>query len=429
MQNHFGQPNLPLRLIILIVLGGLTAILGFYFLAPNQSRAAAGQTTAAGTPNYLPMIRRDPTPTPPPVPQVVQTINLPGAACSNVIGVNETSGYVYVGNGVSHDISVLKNRSFIKNLPAVGVRPTSIISVPSSKRTYVTHVTDQGNNDPQIAALEDDQIVAMLADYFEPYAMAFNQTNGLLYVTDLDSTLSIFNGATLVAHLTLETPSGQKSGWPLTVAVDNTTGLVYVPSWERGILYVIDGTSIVNTFQGGWGTRSMAIDSVRGFIYLAHSDPNGTYPYNISVFERGNTTMTHLSTAPNAQMVAVDPSSGYAYFANQKGNSITVMRGRQLIGTVAAGKEPWAVAVNPNTGYAYVASRGDLQQEGGTGEVTVLLGTQVIARLNGGYRPWAVAVNAGENEVYVLNRGSYIYIDEVKRQFEYCQQAAVTVIR
>ncbi len=367
---------------------------------------------------YLPVIQRFvPTPTPLP-PAFAENIQLPGALCPDEIGVNEHSGFIYVANSYSDNVSKIANGAFLGNT-FIGKFPTDILSIPNSNRTYITQLTDTPGAQ-QIAVFEQATLVQQLPDHFEPHDIIYNPVNGYIYITDLDSTVRVYKDTTNNPEIVdVHLPN---AGWVRSIEVDPLTGLVYAASWERGIVYVINGTTLVTQFQAGWGTMEISLDPNSGYFYLAHSEPNATYAQNISVFHRDDYTVTPHFTGDRSYDVAADPVFGLAYATNQDNNTVTVLSGRNVVAIISVGQKPIAVTVDPTTGYAYVGNHD-------SNTVTILQNGMVISTQPTGHQPYAIAVNTQTNEVFVANRTWRISCDELGRCDPICGEPTVTVLR
>lgn len=404
----------------LALMGLATAVILGLMLVVNTS--IANSQTEEYT--YLPVIYRPlPTPTPPPTPappMFSANIEIPGAHCPNDIGVNEFSGVIYVANSYSDNVSMLRDDSFLGNV-YIGKMPTDIVSVPESNRTYITHLTDTPGVD-QIAIFDQAALAHRLPEHFEPHDIIYNPVNGYVYVTDLDSRVRVYkdtsNNPEIVDVLL------PNAGWVRSIEVDPLTGLVYAASWERGIMYVINGTTLMTQFQAGWGTMEISLEPNSGYFYLAHSEPNATYAQNISVFHRDDYTVTPHFTGVRSYDVGTDPVHGLAYVTNIENNTVTVLSGRNVIANVPVGEGPIPVTVDPATGYAYVGNHD-------SDTVTVLQNGVVLSTQPAGRQPWAIAVNSQTNEVFVANRTWRIHCDDLGRCDPVCDEsvATVTVLR
>lgn len=377
-----------------------------------------------GTPYYLSYVRYDPTSTPtttptatataiPPVPAFVKNIPLPDAQCPNSVGFNAISGYVYVANNFSYNVSAFKNAAFVTNIP-MGEWPTLIAADNDSSLTYVTVLHDQ------VTVIDGTTVVGEVPKHYESYGVAVNPINGYAYITDLDSVVQIANGTSLVTNVHVTDPeTNNGAGWLQPVVVDPNTGLVYVASWSHGKMYVLDGTNVVANYRAGWGIKDMVIDAARGYIYLAHSEPNATYTHNISVFNIATQAFTYIDTDPNSlnnsRAVAIDPISGYAYFTNPDVDTVTVVQGTNVIATLPMGDAPWGIGVNPNTGYVFVTNRN-------SDSITVIKGISVVTTIPAqGDQPMSVGVDTINNDVYIANRGDEYGLFQ-------CRDASVTIL-
>jgi len=405
------------RQIIVLSLGIFSLLAVLLVFGKPRGLAANTASPQDDTLSFMPLIIKDPTPTPvPPVPQFVQNVPLQNVQCPNSVGFNAVSGYVYVANNFSFNVSAFKDRNFITNIPT-GEWPTLIAADNDSSLTYVTVLHDQ------VTVIDGTAVVGKIPKNYEPYGVAVNPQNGYAYITDLDSAVQIANGSDLVTNLKITdpeaTPPNNGAGWLQPVVVDPNTGLVYVASWSHGKMYVIDGTNVVADYRAGWGIKDMAIDPQRGFIYLANSEPNATYPYNISIFNIATKTFTFIDTEPGSlngsRAVAVDPISGNAYFTNPTQNSVTVVNGTNIVATLPAGHTPWDAGVNPNTGYVFVTNRE-------SNDITVIKGTSVVNTIAAqGLQPFAVGVDTTNNDVYIANRGDEYGLYQ-------CRAASVTIL-
>jgi YVTN family beta-propeller protein len=320
---------------------------------------------------------------------------------------------MYIVNSFSQNVTVFQNRDYVTDIPTASW-PTGISVDPSSARTWVTNLHSG------VSLLENTAQVGFVPRDYEPYGVAFNPVNGYAYVSDLDSKVQIINGDQLVTTLRVTDPvTGKGAGWLRAIVVDSQTGLVYVASWDYGKLYVIDGVNVVNSVQLGWGPLNMALDEVRGLLYVAHSEPNAQYPHNISVVDLEKLTVSFVASAPtvrtNSHGVAVDARSGYAYVTNPEAKTVTILQGTTILDNVAVGERPWGVGVNPRDGYVYVTNRG-------SNDVSVIQRSAVIATIPvQGVQPFAVGVDTTNNDVYIANRGTEPALFE-------CEQGSVTIL-
>jgi DNA-binding beta-propeller fold protein YncE len=361
---------------------------------------AVGSSPAqAGTgPAYLPaQFVPEPTPTPGAPPQFVKNIDLPTAGCPNAGGFNTVSGLMYIANNYSYNVSVFHKGEYAADIPT-GEWPTSVANDTRSSRAWVTNLHSG------VSVLDGGAQIGFVPKDYEPYGVAFNPVNGYVYVTDLDSKIMIIKGTELVTTLKLTDPqTGKGAGWMRPIVVDPRTGLVYAASWDYGRLYVIRDTAVIDSVQVGWGPLNMAFDQVRGLLYIAHSEPSGLYPHDISVVNVATLGVTFVNSTPgainHARDVAVDVRSGIAYVTNPDKNSVTTLRGAEILNTINVEKRPWGAGVDPNTGYVYVTNRD-------SGSVSIFRdGALYVNEPVYGVEPFAIAVDTNNDDIYVINRG------------------------
>jgi DNA-binding beta-propeller fold protein YncE len=410
--------------VLFIILGILSALIVMMPVGGNVAGSEqVGQSHNAPVNDaflFLPSVYKPlpPTPTPvPPVPDFVTYMELAQAECPFTVGFNAHTGYTYIVNSHSENTAILQGSNLLTYL-YTGLWPHHFAAVPNSPRVYITNLQSQ------VSVVDGLSVTAYIPDYYEPYGVTYNPVNGYTYISDLDSTVQIVNGTTLLKNLKIpdaENPT-QNAGWLRGIITDPQTGLVYVASWERGRMYVIDGLDVVASYHLGWKPLNMLLDQARGLIYITHTDPdeNPAYPHNISVFSLATQTVTPISTAVRSRAIALDPISGLVYATNPNDNSVTLLSGTDVIGNLPAGELPWGIAVNPNTGYVFVTNRND-------NNVTVYKDGAYVKTINTwGHDPFAVGVDTNENYVYIANRGSIYYGDY---DIPYCEDASVTILR
>ena len=349
----------------------------------------------------------------------VANINLPGALCPHTVGVNPSTGVAYVANHDSNNVSILKDGALIGNV-TTGEWPTLVSSSPVDNKSFVTNL--HGG----VSYFQGTQLIGNIqaapptpGAYGEPYAAAYNPVNGYTYITYIGGggVVQVVNGTQQIANIPL------LEGWILDVKVDRTTGLVYVSNFEHGLMFIIQGTTVIDSFQLGWGPDQMALDEANRYLYTAHSSPNSQYPYNISVINLDTKQITPIGTAPASRGVAADRTSKLAYVTNPATDTVSVLQGPGLLANVPTGDYPWKVAVHEDSGYAFVTNRD-------SDSVTVLLRGQKIGTLPAGNVPLGVATDPVSNYVYVTNETSYEYCNDLNQCFKVCQTpASVSVYR
>jgi DNA-binding beta-propeller fold protein YncE len=418
--------------IIKFFLGLLViSIIVFSFLIVWPSRLdkkVAAQSTIDGTPSFLPLVIKQPTPslTPvPPMPQFVKNIPVPAAICPNEIGINENTGIAYMVNNYSHDVSLFLNDNYLSNIPTGGKWPSRVTIDPDSDRAFVANLHSIIGGPPTpLTAFQGTTITGLFDQYFEGHSPLYNPVNDYLYVADLDSDIRVFDAAN--TNLTFLRDIGFNDGirgWITSITVDLDTGLVFAASWDYGKIYVINGTQLIHTMDTHtWGPKDLAIDSENHLLYVVGQEvknrPDGYPDSNISVFstQAPYQRLASFTTAQNSISVDYDPVGGFTYVVNPKDDTISVFSGLTYLGNHPVGDFPWHVKVHPKTGYAFVANRQ-------SHTISVFKDNQPVVTIpSQGETPWNIGINTKNDFVYVVNRGD-------ERDLYDCVSASVTILR
>ena len=161
------------------------------------------------------------------------------------------------------------------------------------------------------------------------WGVAVNSVSHRVYVTDVshDALVVIDGGSNAILATIPMTPTPSRFG----IAVDETSGYVYVASWPSatffttGTLRVIDGAtnSIVASFPMYTPSLGVAIDPARHRAYATNSSGTGRA---VAIFD--TSTLTYLglhATGWGPAGVAVDAGSGKVFVANPSDDSVSVI--------------------------------------------------------------------------------------------------------
>src|SRR6185369_822390 len=163
------------------------------------------------------------------------------------------------------------------------------------------------------------------------------------------------NTNTIVASITLANPSH----FPFKLAVNEITNRVYVTSLQ-GSITVVDGAnnSIIATISGGSLPFGVAVNPVTDRIYVSNLGDS-----NLSVL-RGSTNAieANIFIGLASNVVAANRVTGRVYAAST-GNLLSVVDGRvtsptynTVLSSVGSFSGSTDVAVNPNTNFIYLMS-------------------------------------------------------------------------
>lgn len=300
------------------------------------------------------------------------------------IGVNPTTGYIYVANCGDNTVSVISQTTVIATLPT-GRWPNTVGVNPVTGYVYVTNWTSD-----TVTILKETQVITTVPVAHSPQAIDVNPVTGYVYVGGINSSnVTVLSGTNTIATLSV-------GGNPKAIGVNPNTGYVYVvhyPSDGTG-LTVISGTQVVTSLlptEASIYNLDVGVNTVNNYVYVL----NGS---TLSVIT-GTNVITSEPVSYSAAVVGVNSATGYAYLTNQaSAGNVTVFSGTQMIDTIPVGDRPQAIAVNPTTGYIYVGNWG-------SNNVTVLLEAQDVTTLTGGVSPISVKTNPVTGLSYVLEAG------------------------
>lgn len=371
---------------------------------------------------YIPIAGSDPRLAP--LPAVAASFPLTNGRCPYQAVYNSTSGYVYVANEESDNVSVIKDGIYLGEV-APGVWTKMLGSHPNNDTVYASGIRTG------ISILHGTTRTALLPAFYEPHTVVINTTNGYTYISDLAGHILIIKDEQIVKDIAVLDDIGDSLGWLLAGDFDATTGLTYFASWEHGQIIVLDGLELVERFSyGGVGAADMVIDPHRRWMYIANQRPGeepGLSWANIAVLNL-DTRATYLpATSQQSRNVALDPTSGLAYFTNYLDNTITIMQGPTEVATHFVGEAPWGVEVNPNTGYVYVTNSGEKS-------VSILRDGQMLSTIelpnDGDVRePWGIAIDTNENLAYIIRKNTRLRSNSDQWAYTECLIPWATVLR
>ncbi|MEZ4616900.1 MAG: YncE family protein [Caldilineaceae bacterium] len=117
--------------------------------------------------------------------------------------------------------------------------------------------------------------------------------------------------------------------------------------WDRNIFYRIDVGSM------GYSINTIAVDSRKNWLYAASWDGP---PSHVVVIEEDK-VVAEIPVGYDVRAVAVDETHDYVYAANYRSDTLSVIRGTEVITTlVTGGLGPWDIAVDEKRGYIYVTN-------------------------------------------------------------------------
>ena len=214
------------------------------------------------------------------------------------------------------------------------------------------------------------------------YGIAYNPSNGYMYVAGGSDTVSVISGTTPIASINV-------GPIPYAIAYDPSNGYMYVTNYDSGTVSVILGTTPIASINVSPYPDGIAYDPSNGYMYVA----GGSDAVNVI---SGTTPIASINVGSYPHAIAYNPSNGYMYVGNTFLSTVNVISGTTPIASINVGSEPYAIAYNPTNGYMYVANLG-------SGTVNVISGTTPIASINVGSNPVGIAYDPSNGYMYVAS--------------------------
>ncbi len=198
-------------------------------------------------------------------------------------------------------------------------------------------------------------------------------------------------------------------GKPMAVVANSQTGYVYITNGNEVAVFQDDRLIANLPTTAATGPRpSLAVDENGDWVYVVNQ-----YDDSVTVI-RGTEVVTTVETAGREPCdVIVEPRSGWAYVVSGyrkspprgqapvvEGN-VTVISGTQVVGIVPLGRVlAIHVVADPVNGYVYVGSVG--------GDVIIIDGLEEVARFNIGSTVLAMDADPRTGDVYILDADGHL---------------------
>jgi YVTN family beta-propeller protein len=270
------------------------------------------------------------------------------------------------------------------------------------------------------AAAADAPVAVSIPVGTSPLAIAADASTDMVYVANSGSyatspgTVSVIDGHESIGgqpnlgHVVTTIDVGR---YPVGVAVDPATDLVYVANGGSSSVSVIDGMTNKVTATIALGTEPEGIGVVPSTDMIYVAQPDGQSAGAVAVINgRTNTVVGSIGVGQGPWGVGVNTVSGTVYVGNQGGDgpstsyagTVSVIRGTSVVATVTVDEAPFGIGVDQLTGMAYVATVDEV--DGALGEpsevVVIDHANSIVAKIRVN-NPIGVAVDAADDTVFV----------------------------
>lgn len=208
-------------------------------------------------------------------------------------------------------------------------------------------------NMPHVSANTVQLSSANCASGNPPWAwLTFDQADGEFWAADPSDCVAVVNESTEYGTVVATYAVGYD---PFGVAVNPTTGEVYVSNTGSDDVSVLNGTTgaSVANITVGTSPYGIAYDPLSGNIYVANGGSD-----NLSVISSTtNRVVASIGVGTTPIGVAVDPSSGQVFVANSGSANVTALSEstNAVVTNIAIGTGPYGVAVDNATDQVYVS--------------------------------------------------------------------------
>jgi YVTN family beta-propeller protein len=247
---------------------------------------------------------------------------------TGMIYVGVTPGIIGSGSTGTTGVSVIDGSTnrIVATVP-VGPLDGQTGQLAMNPLTDTIYVTDEVDDDAGSLCVIDGSTDAVSADVelgFVPASVAVDPSTGTIYVgAQRGTAVSIIDGATNTVTGTLAPRNGDTFGPP---AVDTNTNLAYVT--ETGApdeILEYDGSTLVNSFEGPSSLyQQVGIDPATDTLYYTDNDTSGVVTVVSGATGAIITTIPYGQTTGWIAPIGVDPSTGTVYVGQDVSDQVTI---------------------------------------------------------------------------------------------------------
>ncbi len=159
------------------------------------------------------------------------------------------------------------------------------------------------------------------------------------------------------------------------------------------------GGNVTASFPVGSDPFGVAIDTSTGNVYVTNTGSNNVTVINGS----SGANVANIPVGASPYGLAYDPSTGDVYVANGGSDTLSVISTstEQVVDSIGVGSSPIGVAVDPVTGQVFVANNGSANVS-----IVATSNDTVVANPDVGQNPYGVALDNVSDQLYITNRGS-----------------------
>ena len=272
---------------------------------------------------------------------------------------------IYLVSKDSNTVSIMNStaKRLIQTVH-VGNNPNSISMDSEEGKLYVTSEDDE----TPLVVIDTNQILNQvdgLKVASSPTGVAIDPETRMIFVANFDSdNVTVINGDSQEVVKTIDlTPNSTLQAkfpyYPISIAVNPNTHMVYVANFLNNSVSVIDGTknnTVVQTVPVGNHPSGLDIDPEKNMLYVANTNSS-----TVSVIDTtNNEPIQEVLVGSKPVDISVDPENHMIYVANFGSNNTSIINGTKnntVVQTLPVGNHPSGLDIDPEKNMLYVANQ------------------------------------------------------------------------
>jgi YVTN family beta-propeller protein len=276
----------------------------------------------------------------------------------------------YVANQNGDSVSVLDvgtntQTAEIPVYPTPRTGPTGPYGIVVNSAGTLVYVADNYGNALSVIDTATNTVSATVSLTASPSELVLSADGSILYVTETDGAVHLFDTATMTPDATTPTITVGFNPFDLALSPDGSTLLVTDSTGVR-VIDTVTNTVVAGPINVDPGPAFIAFTADGSRAYVTNANTSTVWRIDI-----GTLTATTAVSIPHALGIAITPD-GTAYVSDYDDNRIYEFDTAtdQLVGTfIDGGSHPHASAVSPNGLLVYIVN------QGGDDTVSVLTAT------------------------------------------------------
>lgn len=273
------------------------------------------------------------------------------------------SNYLFLAGRSSDTVSVYDDstNTVIQNI-VVGLAPSALAYVPSSSTSGYLYVANNASSN--LSVLHFNQKTGglsfvksiRLSSKSHPNGLLYDNINGYLYVMDTgNSTITVIENANTTSLLKFANITLKGGSDPYGAALDPISNTVLVTNYGTGSIDLVNNLTLVKSnIQVGTAPIAATFDPLNSLFYVANFGSD-----TVSIVNPASTTSaTSFNVGDGPDGISYDPLNGYIYVADFYSNETTLYNTytASVVDSIVTGYGPSSTLMNPLNGYVYVSN-------------------------------------------------------------------------